>query len=364
MSVEYKIVNSRLSRFTKSCKGFSWALQKMFVLFFTTCLLVSCEWVEDDNSMCKVGTWLRFEYTHNLLDVDAISNQVEDLSVFVFNANDDRYFTTIKIDSVFLHENENKLKLDLPAGTYKVLVWGGLTKENYFFDKELTTGKTTLNEVKLRLNNRANDTTAYVSQKLNALYYAYAENITVIENPEATVSYEEYRISLTKNTNNMAFLLQCDKTEQTLKQEDFKVVISSNNGTYDYLNNAVPDSVPLLYAPFEQKIIEIEDLAQVSHPTKALQANLNTMRLFADSKDRLEITYIPTGNKIINIPLAPYLLFGGNQYISAGMTKQEYLDRQDLYTLVFYIKYEKKGFVCYKIAVNSWIVRLDDSVVL
>ena len=58
--------------------------------FFTTyyrivMLFPSCNWVNDDLSDCPTGTWLKnLAYTYNILDVDAASSQVGDITIFAF----------------------------------------------------------------------------------------------------------------------------------------------------------------------------------------------------------------------------------------------------------------------------------------
>ena len=50
-------------------------------------LFSSCNWVNDDLSDCPTGTWLKISYTYNILDVDAASSQVGDITIFAFDKN-------------------------------------------------------------------------------------------------------------------------------------------------------------------------------------------------------------------------------------------------------------------------------------
>ena len=53
-------------------------------------LFSSCNWVNDDLSDCPSGTWLKISYTYNILDVDAASTQVSDITILAFD-KDDKY---------------------------------------------------------------------------------------------------------------------------------------------------------------------------------------------------------------------------------------------------------------------------------
>lgn len=46
-------------------------------------LFSSCNWVNDDLSDCPTGTWLKISYTYNILDVDAASSQVGDITILL-----------------------------------------------------------------------------------------------------------------------------------------------------------------------------------------------------------------------------------------------------------------------------------------
>lgn len=51
-------------------------------------LFSSCDWVNDDLSDCPTGTWLKISYTYNILNVDAASTQVGDITILAFDKND------------------------------------------------------------------------------------------------------------------------------------------------------------------------------------------------------------------------------------------------------------------------------------
>ena len=58
-----------------------------FLLYIISAIALfsSCNWVNDDLSDCPSGTWLKISYTYNILDVDAASTQVSDITILAFD---------------------------------------------------------------------------------------------------------------------------------------------------------------------------------------------------------------------------------------------------------------------------------------
>lgn len=116
------------------------------------------------------------------------------------------------------------------------------------------------------------------------------------------------------------------------------------------------DSVETCYLPFYQTVADLSGL-QVVH------SELNTLRLLENDDTRLILTHRSTGQCVLDIPLTKYLLLSREAY--SGMTPQEYLDRQDQYTLIFFLDATEdklKPYICPLMKVNNWMVRINDVV--
>ena len=76
-----------------------------FLLYIISAIALfsSCNWVNDDLSDCPSGTWLKISYTYNILDVDAASTQVSDITILAFD-KDDKYVDRVDVDSITLHQ--------------------------------------------------------------------------------------------------------------------------------------------------------------------------------------------------------------------------------------------------------------------
>ena len=50
-------------------------MSKTATILFALCTLFcsACSWVDDDQSDCPTGCWLKLSYTYNMLNVDAVT---------------------------------------------------------------------------------------------------------------------------------------------------------------------------------------------------------------------------------------------------------------------------------------------------
>ena len=277
-------------------------------------LFSSCDWVNDDLSDCPTGTWLKISYTYNILNVDAASTQVGDITILAFDKND-KYVDRLDVDSITLHQGYCMVRLPFPEETYHLLIWGGIS--------------------------------GY--KKLNALFYSSLENITISE------EYQVITAGLVKNTNYFSCILQ-DENNLPLRQEDFAFTLESTNGVIDYTNTPV-GTTPTCYLPYRQ------ELSLTSEQIPIIHARLNTLRIMKGDDTTLSIKHTPSGKTILHLPLTQYLLLSKNYPNNIGdISDQEYLDREDSYTLMFFIQSSDTGIPRIPtMKVNDWIIRLNDS---
>ena len=87
-------------------------------------------------------------------------------------------------------------------------------------------------------------------------------------------------------------------------------------------------------------------------------AELTTGRLMADSQAKLTITRHDTGETVLSIPLIDYLELC-RTIANYDMPLQEYLDREDTYTMTFFLDSDN-AWVNTQVIINDWIVRYND----
>ena len=103
-------------------------MSKTATILFALCTLFcsACSWVDDDQSDCPTGCWLKLSYTYNMLNVDAVTTQVKDVTLFILD-QEGNYIDREEVDSLTFHQNECIIQVpSLPQGDYTFLVWAGL----------------------------------------------------------------------------------------------------------------------------------------------------------------------------------------------------------------------------------------------
>ena len=259
-----------------------------FLLYIISAIALfsSCNWVNDDLSDCPSGTWLKISYTYNILDVDAASTQVSDITILAFD-KDDKYVDRVDVDSITLHQGYCMVRVPFPEGTYRLLIWGGTSNHMYQLPN-LKAGQTERRSLNISL---ACDNKNQSNKKLNALFYT----------PVGTT--------------------------------------------------------PVYYLPYQKEV------AVMSEQTPVIHARLNTLRIMKGDQTTLSIKHIPSGQNILRLPLTQYLLLSKIYNDIGEMSDQEYLDRQDSYTLLFFIQPSDTGIphICPRMQVNGWIIRLNNS---
>ena len=307
-------------------------------------LFSSCDWVNDDLSDCPTGTWLKISYTYNILNVDAASTQVGDITILAFDKND-KYVDRLDVDSITLHQGYCMVRLPFPEETYHLLIWGGISGYQYQLPN-LKAGQTERKSLNISL---ACDNKNQFNRKLNALFHSSLENITISE------EYQVITAGLVKNTNYFSCILQ-DENNLPLRQEDFAFTLESTNGVIDYTNTPV-GTTPTCYLPYRQ------ELSLTSEQIPIIHARLNTLRIMKGDDTTLSIKHTPSGKTILQLPLTQYLLLSKNYPNNIGdISDQEYLDREDSYTLMFFIQSSDTGIPRIPtMKVNDWIIRLNDS---
>ena len=106
---------------------------------------------------------------------------------------------------------------------------------------------------------------------------------------------------------------------------------------------------------FERNSVTINDSEYGE--LQGVSYNISTLRLMEDTDCRLILEKKETGETVFNISLPEYIGMVGALYLNDGrqMTVQEYLDRQDFYTIVFYLNGDLDQLI--QLRVNSWRVR-------
>ena len=92
-------------------------MSKTATILFALCTLFcsACSWVDDDRSDCPTGCWLKLSYTYNMLNVDAVTTQVKDVTLFILD-QEGNYIVREEVDSLTFHQNECTIQVPCRVG--------------------------------------------------------------------------------------------------------------------------------------------------------------------------------------------------------------------------------------------------------
>lgn len=319
--------------------------------------LPACESVYDDLDECRTEHRLQFQYDYNMKFADAFPAEVNSVDVWAFDKQGKPVWKTSQSGDA-LHEKGFYVDLPLQPGVYDFIAWCGLKDNTPFslntYDPSSITDLSV--DLLLKGGTKADEYTGlYSNAKFSGLYHAFARDVEITTNPDAN-EVSSVQLSLMKDTKYVKVLLQnLDGTE--MRKEDFSINITAANSELAYDNEVVPGTPEFRYEPWmvsegmtQTPGSESGEITAVS----SILAELSTSRLMAGSKSILNVVRNSDGKKIISIPFIQYLLLVKGNY--RPMSDQEYLDRQDEYSLTFFIDKGMSWYSQIGIYINSWHV--------
>ena len=320
--------------------------------------MASCEsgLIFEGEGDCGVYYRIRFKYDYNIKFADAFANEVNSIALYVFDENDVLVEEIATTDKAALSSGNFEIPVELLPGKYTLLAWGGLMNEESFdllADTEV--GKTRLQDLQVKMHRQYDENgQARVSEDLLPLFHGILP-IEVTDTPGTHIE----TVSLMKDTNVIRILLH-EMSGQDVDADRFIFEIKDSNGLYDW-DNALLDDEMITYSAWYQNTgsaeIEDSDVKSVTSVNVAL-AELTTGRMRAGDSPVLHIRNRETGEDVFRIPVADYALLVKGYY-REKMGDQEYLDRQDEYTMTFFL--DEGEWVSSVIYINSWRVVLNDT---
>ncbi len=312
--------------------------------------------IYDGEGDCSVHYRLSFRYSKNILNADAFASQVTDVTVAVYDKQgrmvcrrtESRQPTT---------DNNFYIEVDLLPGTYDIIAWcqgRSIVEDAISFALQgqdagdaitssgavLPVGGTTGNPV--------------VNNDINRLYYGM---LTDVEFPDTYGTVDIEPIQLIKDTNHITVQLQ----NMDGKPLDPEAVVFELEGANSSLNwqNALTGSQRFTYRPWSvisttSSITSALAGSRVvaDEVPSGLQAEFTTGRIMADVPQQMTIRQRSSGETILTFPLVKYLLLVRGYYEQAT-SDQDYLDRYDDFTMVFFVD-EGYTWINSRIYINGW----------
>ena len=330
--------------------AFGWAVM-VALLAMTSCKQGLIFEGEGD---CGIYYRIRFKYDYNIKFADAFANEVNSVALYVFDQNDRLLEQYITSDKEALSSGNFEIELELEPQRYTLLAWAGLDNEESFrllADAEI--GVTTLQQMQVKMQVDYNEAgEAVVTDDLKPLFHGTKE-IVVGEKPG---TYTE-TLSLMKNTNVVRVLLH-ELSGTEISADKFIFEIKADNGFYNWDNAIIRDQM-ITYSPWHVSTgsADVEQSRAATTISVAL-AEHTIGRMSASSSPVLTVKSRETGELVLNIPIAKYALLIKGNY-RKDMSDQEYLDRQDEYSMTLFL--DEGEWVSSYIVINSWRVVLNDT---
>lgn len=301
---------------------------------------------------CGVYYRIKFKYDHNIKFADAFANEVNSLALYVFDENDILVEELATTDKQALSSGNFEIPLELEPGKYTLLSWSGLMDQQSFsLLTETQKGETTLQQMQVRMH-RSQD--AKVNEDLLPLYHATIP----LEVTDVPGEYTE-TMSLMKNTNSVRILLH-EMSGRDVDADKFIFEIKDDNGLYNWDNTLLDDEMITYSAWYQQTgTAEIEkSVVKAVTSVNVALAEFTIGRMRAGNSPILHVRSRETLEEVLRIPIADYALLVKGNY-RKDMSDQEYLDRQDEYTLTFFL--DEGEWVSSVIYINSWRVVLNNT---
>lgn len=320
--------------------------------------MASCDSaIYDDLPECRTEHRLSFLYDYNMKFADAFPAEVRSIDVWAFDKSGKPVWKTSQSGDA-LRQKGFYVDIPLQPGTYDFVAWGGL-KENPAFSLNADSPSSMADlsvDLLLKGGTKAGEYTGlFCDSKLSGLYHAMARDVEITYNPAAD-EVQDVTLDLMKDTKYVKVLLQnIDGTE--MRKEDFTTYITADNSELAYDNSVIPGTPEFRYEPWlvTEGMVQTPDGegAEITAVSSIL-SEFSTSRLMTAAKSRLVVERNTDGRRIVDIPFIQYLLLVKGNY--RPMTDQEYLDRQDDYSLTFFIDKNLTWYSRIGIYINSWHV--------
>lgn len=302
----------------------------------------ACSAMQDDRTDCPEECHIRFKYDYNMKFANAFTNEVKQVAVYIFD--DKGHFVKVQTEEgEALKAKDYYMKLNIDPGKYHLVTWAGLDGAS-FATKGLTAGVSTLEDLQVALKKTAQES----NQDLHPLWHGEIKELTV------TGVFQEETVSLVKDTHRIRVVLQ-QINGVPVDNKAFRFEITDDNSLINYDNSLIPAG-GITYRPYITGQNTVGDV----QPVTTAYAELHTSRLMTNSKSRLRIIDVKDNSIVIDIPLTAYLMLTEMEGHKSQMTAQEYLDRQDEYSLIFFLD-DNLAWLKIQVIINGWTVRFNNS---
>lgn len=335
-------------------------------------LLSSCDsMIYADGEECDPTYRLRFRYDMNLKWADAFANEVTSVKLCAYDTRGNLVWEHNEKGLELAREGYT-VQLPLPPGDYRFTAWCGTDNDagsegrnESFTVAPTVAGESVHEDLFCTLNSKTDgEHPNYSDEHLYSLFHGTMQvTLPDTDNGEEYI----YTMPLVKDTNHVRVILQ-HLSDEDVDVDDFTFHIEDDNGNMAHDNTLLP-SETVRYRTWKTQNgtagVGKDDAPQTRglvYVNGAI-ADMTVGRLTTEHKDRMMLTInTKTGEKVAQVPVIHYALLAKDYYEEAyrkQMTDQEFLDREDEYTLTFFLD-ENNRWVNSSIMIHSWKIVLQN----
>ena len=315
--------------------------KRLWLVVLAAFIISSCKKEIEGNC----GVTVMLVYTYNILSADALKNQVDEVTLYVFDYN-----------GILVQQCTNAASLpvirvtDLRNGTYRFVAWAQskhvTSEQSYFSIPTLTTGVSSIDEL-----------TYWMKREASGIQRHELNNF-LVGMSEVRIGSDVYvTVNLKKVTNKISVVLLPYAPDGALDVADYEFSVEDKigNGHINYDYSLLPDD-QITYLPYYVANLEPENRDEIlpDEIDRAAVVNISISRLLELNAARLMIRDKNEGSKVIvsmNLPWVISLMKNENNF---KWSLQEYLDRQDSYTIMLF--FNDNTWINSKIIINGWVI--------
>lgn len=322
--------------------------------------LSSCNYIFENLEECQKRVALRFVFEYNMEFANSFPSQSHCLTLLVYNADGSWVNTFVETGEVLADENY-RMTLDLEPGNYHCIAYGGLACEEKSFTHMLDPQSTDYRDLLVKLDRTLVESDIPVKRRLHDFFYGSVD--FTIE--KRSSQYVEYKVEMMKNTNAIRVMLQ-HIDGSPVDVDDFTFEITDDNTAFGHDNDVIADG-GVKYTPWSKGQQTVGEDANGNFGVTVAYAELSTSRLM--KRNNIALTIKKTQQAmarddasaddiVAQLPLQDYLPLLKSDYFDT-MNDQEFLDRQSVFPLYFFLDKNDK-WVYVTISVGDWTVRINN----
>ena len=322
-------------------------------------VIIASSCVKADLRTCSKAVGVQFNYNYNTLNSNAFGEEVDKVILYAF----DKDGLLVAQESVEGPEVTNDLRIPLPyiiggkfffaAIAQSTNIQGSLAD---FKVPDMIIGESKLTDLNARLKLSAD---RVQSHELNNFLIGYSPVDISNNSTTQTVTVNMKKV----NRKIRIVLLPIRGGAQPLDPTtfDFSIIDPIGNADIDYKYEQLSGEA-VIYKPYFQISTAPENGETLSENeiNSAIIAEINTARLITSNKPKLIITDKITQKEIVRIDLIWFISLIEMKDNSAKWGLQEYLDREDQYTISLFFENDTGTWLKTTIIINGWVINLAD----